>query len=121
VPQVLRHGRVIRPTLEAQFFPDSISRRLGMTGIVIARVERGGAAAKAGLRSTRRTPFGDILWGDVIIAVNAKPVHGVDDLLTALEAHSIGDTIKLTIMRGLGTADEESLEAPVTLAAEKAE
>jgi S1-C subfamily serine protease len=121
VPQVLRHGRVIRPTLEAQFFPDSISRRLGLKGVVVARVDRGGAAARAGIRPTRRSPEGDILWGDVIVAANSKPLEGVDDLLTALEAHSVGDQIKLTVIRGLGTPQEQSLELDVTLAAEKTE
>lgn len=121
VPQVLRHGRVIRPTLEAQYLPDSIARRLGLEGVVIARVERGGAAAKAGLQPTRRTPYGDIIWGDVIVAIDGKPLAGIDGLLTALENHAIGDTIKLTITRGLTTPNEQSLEVEVTLAAEKAE
>ena len=121
VPQVLRHGRVIRPTLAAQFLDDSISRRLGTGGVIVFRVERGGPAAEAGIRPTRRSPFGDFLWGDVIVAVDGKPIAGVDDLFTALEAHSIGDQIKLAIIRGLNTAQEQSLEVNVTLAAEKAE
>jgi S1-C subfamily serine protease len=121
VPQVLRHGRVIRPTLEAQYFPDSIPRRLGLTGVIVARVERGGTAAKAGIRPTRRSPDSDILWGDMLVAVDGRPIQSLDDLLTALESHSIGDQIKLTVIRGLGTPQEQSLEIDVTLAAEKAE
>ena len=52
VPDVLRHGHVIRPSLEAQFFPDSLSRRMGITGVIIARVNRDGAAAMACLLYT---------------------------------------------------------------------
>jgi S1-C subfamily serine protease len=118
VPQVLRHGRVIRPTLDAQFFDDSVTRRVAPQGVLIARVERSGAAAKAGLRSSRRTPDGDIQWGDLIMAVEGKPVEGVDQFLTLLEKHSIGEQVKLTIIRGLNTRQEQTMEVSVTLAAE---
>ena len=121
VPQVLRHGKVIRPTLEAQFFPDSVVKRLGLKGVLVARVDRGGAAARAGIRPTRRSPDGEILWGDLIVAVDSKPLGGVDDLLSALDGRSVGDQIKLTLLRDLGTDDEQSLEVAVTLAAEKTE
>jgi S1-C subfamily serine protease len=118
VPEILRHGHVIRPSLQAQFFPDSLLRRMEMKGILLARVERDGTAAKAGLRGTRRTPGDDPLWGDLIIAVDGKPVDAVDDLLSALEKHAVGDEVKLTIIRNLGTRQEQTLEVPVTLAAE---
>jgi S1-C subfamily serine protease len=121
VPEILRHGRVIRPTLEAQYFPDSLTRRLGLKGVLVARVEKGGAAASAGLKSTRRTSDGDIQWGDLIVAVDGKPVETLDDLLTALEKHSVGEQVKLTITRSLGTSQEQSMEVQVTLAAEQAE
>jgi S1-C subfamily serine protease len=121
VPQVLRHGRVVRPSLEAQFFPDSLTRRLDLKGLLIARVDRDGAAAKAGLRPTRRDSGGDVQWGDLMVAVDGKPVESIDDFLAALEKHSIGDQVKLTIIRGLTTRQEQTLEVQVTLAAEKAE
>src|SRR5436190_831521 len=118
VPEILRHGRVIRPSLEAQFFPDSLLRRMGVTGVLIARVNRDGAAAKAGLRPTRRSTGDDPLWGDLIVAVDGKPVETVDELLAALEKHSVGDQVKLTVVRGLGTRQELKAEVQVTLAAE---
>jgi S1-C subfamily serine protease len=121
VPDVLKHGRVLRPSLEAQFFPDSLLKRMGITGVLIARVKRDGAAAKAGLRETRRNPGDDPQWGDLIVAVDSKPIETVEELLTALEKHSIGDQIKLTIIRDLGTRQEQSHEVQVTLASERAE
>ncbi|HMC10177.1 MAG TPA: trypsin-like peptidase domain-containing protein [Pirellulaceae bacterium] len=118
VPEILRHGRVIRPSLEAQFFPDSLLRRIGVSGVLIARVNRDGAAAKAGLRPTRRSTGDDPLWGDLIVAVDGQPVETVDELLAALEKHSVGDQVKLTVVRGLGTRQELKAEVQVTLAAE---
>ena len=90
-----------------------------ITGVLIARVKRGGAAAQAGLRETRRNPGDDPRWGDLIVAVDGKPIETLEELLTELEKHSIGDQVKLTIMRGLGTRQEQSLEVTVTLAAEQ--
>ncbi len=121
VPDVLKHGRVLRPSLEAQFFPDSLLKRMGIAGVLIARVKRDGAAAKAGLRETRRSPGDDPQWGDLIVAVDGKPIETVEELLTALEKHSVGDQVKLTTIRDLGTRQEQSREVPVTLAAESAE
>ena len=76
VPQILRHGRVIRPTLEAQFFPDSLARRRGIERRADrprrCRAER---RPKPGLHSTRRDSDGDIQWGDFIVAVDGKPVE----------------------------------------------
>jgi S1-C subfamily serine protease len=118
VPEILQHGRVVQPSLEAQFFPDSLLRRMDVKGVLIARVHRDGAAAKAGLRPTRRSTGDDPLWGDLIVAVDGAPVETVDELLAALEKHSVGEQVKLTITRGLWTRQEQTLEVPVTLAAE---
>lgn len=121
VPDVLRHGRVLRPSLEAQFFPDSLLRRMGIKGVLVARVKRDGAAAKAGVRETRRNPGDDPQWGDLIVAVDGKPIETVEELLTALEKHSVGEQVKLTIIRDIGTRQEQTREVQVTLAAESAE
>jgi S1-C subfamily serine protease len=121
VPDVLKHGRVLRPSLEAQFFPDSLLRRMGIKGVLVARVNRDGAAAKAGLRATRRNPGDDPQWGDLVVAVDGKPIETVEEMLTALEKHSVGDQVKLTIIRDIGTRQEQTREVQVTLAGESAE
>lgn len=53
----------------------------------------------------------DLQPGDVITAVDAAPVKGVDDLLQAIGAHGPGDTIKITVSRG-----SRQLEMTATLA-----
>jgi S1-C subfamily serine protease len=119
VPEILRHGRVVRPSIDAQFFPDSLTRRLGIKGVLVARVSRDGAAAKAGLRSTRRDNFGDVQWGDLIVAVDGKAVETEEELIAAMENHSIGERVKLSIVRGLGSGQEQTQTIEVTLAAER--
>lgn len=116
VPQLLRHGKVIRPGLGASYVPDSVTARIGLKGVLVGAVMRGGAAAKAGLRPTRRNELGDWLLGDLIVAVEGKPVAELEDLLSALEKHAVGDTVRLTLLRGPGSEDEP-LELSVTLQA----
>jgi S1-C subfamily serine protease len=89
-----------------------------LKGALVGRVEPGGAAAAAGLRSTRRNDDGDILLGDLIVTVDGQPVESVEELHGAIEKHAIGDTVKLTIVRGLGTSNEQSLEVAVKLGGE---
>lgn len=52
-------------------------------------VERRSPAAEAGLRP-----------GDVIVAVNGRPVDAVEQVLAALRRSSAGDRLRLTAVRG---------------------
>src|SRR5262249_46865359 len=93
VPPILRHRPVAPPSLAGDFYADQIPRRLGVKGVLVARVQPGGAAAAAGLRPTRRDAGGDIEWGDLIVAVAGKAVESRDDLLMMIENQSVGDQV----------------------------
>lgn len=106
VPQLLQHGRVIRPTI-------GITRAYETKkGLVVVQVERGGPAEQAGLRGfkvvreqRRRGPFVyestriDESAADMIVAVDGKPVQTADELLTIVESKRPGDEIAVTIVR----------------------
>jgi hypothetical protein len=47
----------------------------------------------------RRAPDGGIASGDIIIAIDGKPVDSVARLVNRLDEHKIGDTVKLTVQR----------------------
>jgi S1-C subfamily serine protease len=115
VPQLLRHGKVIRPGLAASYVPDQVAKQLGLNGALIGNIKPGGAAYEAGLIPIRRDDEGEILLGDLIVAVDGKPVESIDAFLNELDNHNVGDKIKLTITRGARTRSEESLEVPITL------
>jgi len=121
VPQVLKQGLVRRASLGAVFLPDQSVRQQRIKGVVLGRIDPRGAAAKAGLRPSRVTADGDVLWGDVILAVDGQPVSTSEDLLSAIESHAVGETVKLTILRGLRSGQEETLELEVTLSADRAD
>lgn len=99
VPQLIQFGKVIRPGLGISLIPDSIARRWGITGVPIAKIQPGGAADKAGLRSLEEGPGGRILLGDVITSIDGEAIRSYDDLAKILDRYRVGDRIKLGIRR----------------------
>lgn len=110
VPQLIRYGRMVRPQLGVVLADDSITRRLGVEGALVLRVEPGSGAASAGLRGTRRTEDGDLLLGDVIQSFGGRAVTSGSDLLTSLEERKAGETVSIRYLR-----DGRTGESRVTL------
>lgn len=112
VPQLIEHGRIIRPGLGIQF-DHGINERLGGQGIVVLGVQPESAADKAGIRPTRRDPdTGRIVLGDVIVGVDGEAVKGQKDLFKALDDKRVGDRILIAIRR-----EGKEQEVEITLAA----
>jgi S1-C subfamily serine protease len=98
-----------RPTLGVNVLPVSgdLAEALDLPregGLLVIEVERGSRAAEAGLRGASRNvivgnyriPAG----GDLIVAVDGRPVQGRDSLSSALGSKRPGDRLELTIYRG---------------------
>jgi S1-C subfamily serine protease len=85
-------------------------------GVLVAKVEPGSPAAKAGLKggSTQATINGQTLTlgGDVITSIDGKQIRSFDDLSGAISAKKPGDTAQLGIYR-----DGKQFTVTVTLAA----
>ncbi len=94
------------------------ARALGLDverGILIEEVLPGAPAEKAGLRggdaSRQIEGVTFVTGGDIIVAIDGRPVHVFDDLLAYLGRYtSPGDVITLTIVR-----DGDTLDIPLTL------
>jgi len=121
VPHLIASGQYIRPTLGIMA-DDDISERLltelGVSGVLVLRVEVGSAANRAGLRGTRVTTGGGVIVGDVILAIEGVPVSSVRDLIDRLEGFNIGDRVALQIHRdGVGQTVSAVLGPSTTRAA----
>ncbi len=115
VPQLIAKGKYLRPVLGIAIdeqLNELITRQAGLKGVVILQVSPGSPAAAAGLRGAKLGPDGSIIPGDIITAVDGKPVDGVPRLLSRLDEHQVGDTVKLTVRR-----NGKDVEIPVTLSA----
>ncbi len=97
IPQLIKYGKIIRPGLGISVIHDSIANRWGISGIIINRVAPNGPAHHAGLRGIRKAQRGRIELGDTITKVDGETVANLDDLLTILDRHAVGDRVTLTV------------------------
>jgi len=77
-----------------------LTERVGREGVAVLRVTPGSAAAAAGLQPVRVLADGTITAGDVIVAVNGRSIDSVARLLSRLDDYAVGDTVRLTVLRG---------------------
>jgi S1-C subfamily serine protease len=99
VPELIRSGRVTRPGIGIQIAEDQIAERLGVTGVLVVDVNPGSAAAKAGIRPTRRDASGRVHLGDIITAIDSKKVESSNDLFLVLEKYKVGDVVNISLLR----------------------
>jgi S1-C subfamily serine protease len=97
VPELIRNGRITRPGLGVQIAEEQLAAQLGVNGVLVVDVARGGAGAKAGMRPTRRDGLGRITLGDVITAIDGKKVESPNDLFLLMENYKVGDTVTATV------------------------
>ncbi len=109
LPDLIRYGRVKRPTLGIVSFaidPD-LASQMGLAadaGVLVQRVLPGGAAERAGLRGgTEQAYVGNtpiMLGGDLIVAIDGQQVQDPQDINAIMDKHRAGDTVSVTIVRG---------------------
>lgn len=97
VPELIRAGRVPNPGIGIVAADEEAATRLRVNGIIIMKTVAGSPAEKAGLRGVDSKARA---LGDVIVAVNGKPVNRVPDLAAELEQVGVGKKVQLTINRG---------------------
>ena len=111
VPQLIRNGRVPTPGIGIVAASEEMAARLGAEGVVVVRTMPGSPAEQAGLRGV--DPRTGVL-GDVIVAVDGKPVHNLANLTDQLEQAGVGKTIELSIKRGGATTSVKMQVADIT-------
>lgn len=110
VPQLIEHGKIIRPGLGISIVSDHVARQLGVEGVLVDRVPPDSAAGQAGFRATQVDRYGRVVLGDVIVRIGDADVRTSRDLYEALEKRAVGDEIAVTVQRG-----RENKELRVTL------
>ncbi len=111
VPELIEFGEIKRPTIGIEAAPASITRRLGIEGVLIINNLPNGPAERAGLRGTKQNRAGEVILGDVIIGVEGKKVSSFNDLLLGLEKYQSGQQITVSVLR-----DKQKMEFPLVLA-----
>jgi S1-C subfamily serine protease len=126
VPQLIARGHYPHPWLGVSLLPFEaegarLLREAGMEvpvdkGLLVAEVTPGGPAATAGIHAGDRVvSIGNAqipVGGDIIIAINGKPITDFQELTVYLESETqVGDTVEVTIIR-----DGQEMTVKVTLA-----
>jgi S1-C subfamily serine protease len=100
VPQLIRNGKIIRPSLGVQVATDQLAEQFGVEGVMVLRVLPGTPAEKVGLRPTVRDAEGRIRLGDVLRGINGQEIKKVRDLFTCMEKVDPRKPVKLRVLRG---------------------
>ncbi|PSS30455.1 Protease Do-like [Actinidia chinensis var. chinensis] len=111
IPQLIQFGKVSRAGLNVDIAPDLVANQLNVrNGALVLQVPGNSLAAKAGILPTARGFAGNIVLGDIIVAVDNKPVRSKVELYKAFDDYNVGEKVLLKIQRG-----NENLELPVVL------
>ena len=108
VPQLIEKGRVTRAGMGVQFLPDHVTARSGFKGVAIYAVLDHTPAAAAGLEGIGVSRRGELVFGDIITAVNKTAVSTIEDLQAVLDPLKPGDRVSLSVTRA-GKSRELSL------------
>lgn len=111
VPQLIQYGKAVRAGLNIEVAPDLVANQFNVrNGALVLQVPQKSVAAKAGLIPTTRGFAGNIVLGDIIVAVDRKPVRSKSELNKILDDYNVGDKILLQVERG-----SKNLELPLVL------
>jgi len=117
--QLEKNGKVTYAWLgvSGQTISADVAKALGLKvdqGVLVASVESGSPAAKAGIRGgSRQVALQDQVYvtgGDIITRVGGSAVASNDDLSAFVAAHKPGDRVTVTLVRG-----SQTLTVQVTL------
>jgi S1-C subfamily serine protease len=107
LPQLKSNGKVQRAYLGVSSLTiDGSLKALNLptrSGVLVQTVQAGSPAAKSGVQAgAQSAQLGEtylVLGGDIIQAVDGKPIATSDDLSSLISSHKPGDTVRITLLR----------------------
>lgn len=115
IPQLVKYGRVQSPSLGYQAVNPKMTGRVGLNGVLVMSVDKLGAAEQGGVEPFHYDESGNIIYGDLIVAMDNVPIKDQDDVYAALDEYKVGDEVTLTVVRASNTKKSKSLRLKVTL------
>lgn len=99
VSDLIKYGKLMRPVLGVELLPSQYAQNWGVEGAMILSLSANGGAEKAGLKALNRNSSGEIIFGDIITAINNIKVKSNNDLILTLEKFNPGDKVKVEFLR----------------------
>lgn len=108
VPDLIKYGKVNRPLIGVE-----LARPIrDIDGAVVLNVVEDSPAETAGIQGTKMDQNGNLILGDVIIAVNDEPIASNSDLYLVLEKYKAGDQVRVSVQR-----NDRIVDLPIRLQA----
>jgi S1-C subfamily serine protease len=111
LPALIQNGSYTHPWLgiSGGSITPAVARSAGLPinfrGVLVASVQTGSPAEKAGLHALSQDLNSKPI-GDIIVAVDGHKVKRIDDIINYMETQkSVGQTVKLTVIRNGQTMD----------------
>ncbi|MEZ4988522.1 MAG: trypsin-like peptidase domain-containing protein [Saprospiraceae bacterium] len=106
VPDLIQYGEVNRPLIGVE-----LARPFrNIEGAIVLDVIADSPAAKAGIQPIKADRYGNVVLGDIIIAINDDPIASNSDLILALEKYKAGDQVTVTVKR-----NDKEVDVPIRL------
>jgi serine protease Do len=104
--EIIKNGKVTRGSIGIKFaisdLPETVAKIKASganEGVFVEEVTGGGPSEKACRAGDLFPACSGLKEGDVILAINGKPVHGGDDLVGTVTATPVGNSVNLTVLR----------------------
>eukprot|EP00970_Alexandrium_tamarense_P006981 scaffold1223_cov200-Alexandrium_tamarense.AAC.16 len=120
VNQLIRYGKVVRPTLGVNVAADQVVKSMAMqinkelNGVLIVDVVDGSPAEAAGLKATVLRSDGTVDLGDLITEIDGDRVVSVEDLLSSIETRAENDVVDVRIWRKCDARLAETVKVKLT-------
>jgi S1-C subfamily serine protease len=99
VSDLIKFGKVKRPKIGIELLPPQYAQNWGIEGAMIMGIVPNGSAEKAGLKAVEQTRSGEVIFGDIITAIDGKKVNSNNDLYLILEKYTPGTSVEVTYIR----------------------
>lgn len=102
VNSIIKTGEYVRPSIGISVdgrIDALYAQTYTKSGVVIVDVIKNTPASRAKLRAIKIDHLGNIIFGDIIVGLNKKKIHNLEDLFAALDNYNKGDTVTLVILR----------------------
>ncbi|MCP3978361.1 MAG: trypsin-like serine protease [bacterium] len=96
-PQLIAHGRPIEAGIGGVVWLSDRTHRI--EGAVVRSVRGGSHGEDLGLEGLGVTRRGRVVAGDIVVAVDDRPVRSVNELRDAFEGAGVGEPVRLTVRR----------------------
>jgi len=121
VNQIIRYGKIVRPSIGINILNDRLVKYIEqqlpdrtLDGCLIAGVVPNSPALSANLQPTTQNSAGSLVLGDLITAVNGKPIRESEELISEIEEKDDQEVVTLTVLRKCDPNRKENVRIKLT-------